>query len=298
MSEPNVSSSGTGSEPRGSAAGAFALLDVVRRWNGPEELALEFPVLVSNVEEARAAPWDGMVFSLPRLLARNVAGPRVSPEATQLQIGRGDQNDIVVAQQTVSRRHARFLRNADGVWALVDLGSTNGTWLDDHRLPAGEPAECRRPFSTVGLGSHACGLMERPIFDRYVRGMDKIIEAGSLEWPPRSAGMRDLAASGRTWLHKPGEMTHDEPRASRIIQRIQAAPPHPGRYVVFRDLGIVSEVGSWRELVEDVERAPASIVMIEASPERGRGAVLFRRDEDAESEGRARRVATVRVRRA
>ena len=48
-------------------------------------------------------------------------------------IGRAPAVDIVLADPHVSRRHATVQLTADGVW-LTDLGSTNGTWLNDQRL--------------------------------------------------------------------------------------------------------------------------------------------------------------------
>jgi hypothetical protein len=35
----------------------------------------------------------------------------------------------------VSRRHARFVREPDGAYAIEDLGSSNGTWLNDEAEP-------------------------------------------------------------------------------------------------------------------------------------------------------------------
>jgi diguanylate cyclase (GGDEF)-like protein len=47
-----------------------------------------------------------------------------------LAIGRGRDNDIVLASDSVSRRHARIEQRADGLY-LLDLGSTNGTFVND-----------------------------------------------------------------------------------------------------------------------------------------------------------------------
>ena len=44
-------------------------------------------------------------------------------------VGRSEDNDIVVADSSVSRRHARISRGDNG-FVLEDLGSTNGTLLD------------------------------------------------------------------------------------------------------------------------------------------------------------------------
>jgi diguanylate cyclase (GGDEF)-like protein len=59
-----------------------------------------------------------------------------------ISIGRESTNDIVLDRDSVSRRHARIaLRGGDRV--IVDLGSTNGTYVNDrqiqeHRLRAGD----------------------------------------------------------------------------------------------------------------------------------------------------------------
>jgi FOG: FHA domain len=44
-------------------------------------------------------------------------------------VGRGEYNDIVLADPSVSTMHAKVQRR-DGVWMAVDLGSTNGTYVD------------------------------------------------------------------------------------------------------------------------------------------------------------------------
>ncbi len=40
-----------------------------------------------------------------------------------------------VDDPAVSRRHASFQRQADGSWAVVDVGSTNGTWFNEEDEP-------------------------------------------------------------------------------------------------------------------------------------------------------------------
>lgn len=52
-------------------------------------------------------------------------------------IGRSGASDIVLNDDQVSRRHAE-LRNEFGTWVIHDLGSSNGTFVNGHRLAAEE----------------------------------------------------------------------------------------------------------------------------------------------------------------
>lgn len=73
-----------------------------------------------------------------------VAGPHTWPlVGTRLLVGRagGDVGaDVEIEDASLSRRHAELVANGPA-WVLRDLGSTNGTWVGDRRLAAGEPAE-------------------------------------------------------------------------------------------------------------------------------------------------------------
>ena len=65
----------------------------------------------------------------------------------QLTIGRSSTCELVLADDTVSRRHAE-LRAYDGCWLLRDLGSSNGTWINGRRVFEAEV----RPGDVVQLG--------------------------------------------------------------------------------------------------------------------------------------------------
>jgi pSer/pThr/pTyr-binding forkhead associated (FHA) protein len=53
-------------------------------------------------------------------------------------LGRGDQADIVLEDSFASSRHARLVPHGD-VIVLEDLGSTNGTYLNDEQLRGPQP---------------------------------------------------------------------------------------------------------------------------------------------------------------
>ncbi len=49
-------------------------------------------------------------------------------------IGRDGDNGIVLAENTVSRRHARLLRDSQGQFTVSDLGSANGVYINGTRV--------------------------------------------------------------------------------------------------------------------------------------------------------------------
>ena len=70
--------------------------------------------------------------SAPPLVVRTGEGERSLAAGRAYLVGRDPQADIVVADPRVSWHHAE-LRAQNGRWALVDLGSTNGSYADGHR---------------------------------------------------------------------------------------------------------------------------------------------------------------------
>jgi hypothetical protein len=55
-----------------------------------------------------------------------------------VRIGRATDNDVVIAQQRVSRYHAQ-LRRVESNWLVYDLDSTNGTFVDRERVLPSQP---------------------------------------------------------------------------------------------------------------------------------------------------------------
>src|SRR6266550_4265123 len=60
------------------------------------------------------------------------AGERRYVES-ETRIGRGEQNNIRLADPSVSRDHA-LIRRADGNYVISDLGSANGTFVNAERI--------------------------------------------------------------------------------------------------------------------------------------------------------------------
>ena len=85
---------------------------------------------------------------------RPLAG-RVLPIEAGRTIGR-EGTDIVLPDPEVSRRHAVMRVLEDGAAAIEDLGSTNGTYVNDERTEGDDPRGRRRhrPFRQHAVARH------------------------------------------------------------------------------------------------------------------------------------------------
>jgi len=60
------------------------------------------------------------------------------PEVEQFTIGRATEVDFHLQYSSVGRRHTRFVRTDGAGWSALDLGTTNGTRINGHRIDTGE----------------------------------------------------------------------------------------------------------------------------------------------------------------
>jgi hypothetical protein len=105
-----------------------------------------------SVNSKRAAPPDRPPSSLSHSLVVTdgpLVGTTIPLDGADVSIGRDPTSTLVVDDDFCSARHARVYLE-DGEWWIEDLGSTNGTFLDDSRLF--EPAQAR-PGTRIRLGS-------------------------------------------------------------------------------------------------------------------------------------------------
>jgi len=87
---------------------------------------------------------------LASLLVRGGAlkGQRFHIKTPVVNIGRADYNDVVLPDASVSTSHAKLQRR-EGVWLLIDLDSTNGTFVDDEPVKSETPLA---PGASVRFG--------------------------------------------------------------------------------------------------------------------------------------------------
>ena len=90
---------------------------------------------------------------LASLLIRtgSLKGERLHIRVPVANVGRADYNDLVITDPSVSTMHA-MLQSRGGVWVLSDLGSTNGTFVDDELVRGEVPLS---PGATIRFGEVA-----------------------------------------------------------------------------------------------------------------------------------------------
>src|SRR5947209_5253408 len=95
-------------------------------------------------------PRSSQTGSLASFLAQSgtLKGQRLAVRTPVVNIGRADYNDLVLPDPSVSTAHAKLQRR-EGVWVLVDLDSTNGTFVDGDRVKGETPIA---PGASVRFG--------------------------------------------------------------------------------------------------------------------------------------------------
>jgi len=70
------------------------------------------------------------------LLYNGAEMERLTLTGDEYSIGRSHKCDVVIGLLGLSRRHARVFRMEDGAYAVEDLGSQNGTYVNDEKIEA------------------------------------------------------------------------------------------------------------------------------------------------------------------
>jgi hypothetical protein len=112
-------------------------------------LAARSPAEPSDGSPGRPEPQDTAVFVVPEVDSPMATLREIRPDGSSrsfvvdgrpLTIGRAPDNGLVLADGRASRHHAR-LYGRRGALLIADLGSTNGSWVNDRRvdeMPLGE----------------------------------------------------------------------------------------------------------------------------------------------------------------
>jgi len=112
------------------------------------------PQSAGGARSSTAGSRPSQVGPLATLLVKSgsLKGQRYPIKTPVVNVGRADYNDLVLPDPSVSTTHAKLQRR-EGVWVVVDLDSTNGTFVDGERIKGEAPiapgASLR--FGDVGL---------------------------------------------------------------------------------------------------------------------------------------------------
>ncbi len=107
-------------------------------------------------------------------------GTRFEIRVPVANVGRANYNDVVIPDESVSTVHAKIQRR-EGIWVLVDEGSTNGTVVDGERV-TGETVLA--PGAIIGFGTVLTIFQPTDdAADVQLGGATKVI--GTIDSPPR-----------------------------------------------------------------------------------------------------------------
>jgi pSer/pThr/pTyr-binding forkhead associated (FHA) protein len=123
--------------------GAMYLLLAVVVWMEARELAHATTRRISPIAPAR-----GKRIASQLVLAEGKGPSSVDLVPPETVIGRDASCHVTIPDASVSHRHARVY-HSDGEWYVEDLGSTNGTFVNDR--PLTRPVVLR-PGDTVSIG--------------------------------------------------------------------------------------------------------------------------------------------------
>ena len=105
-------------------------------------------------------------------------------------IGRGEHNDLVLSDESVSDSHAK-LQKREAVWYVVDVGSTNGTYVGGKRVQ-GEQAVVGAPDLRFGNVKVAFRPTAAPVEAGGEKGT-RVIAGVSMDDVKRAAAQKPAA---------------------------------------------------------------------------------------------------------
>ncbi len=133
--------------------GMVFLADVLREFKAKRPLPVTPPVIVTRTGFSPSELVQCTLYSLGRAREHvKVSGDQEVTRSSRVAMGRADDNEIVVPDVSVSKKHCFLEQGSDGGWWLIDNESANGTSLDDVELDKGGRVRLTRGLMTIGLG--------------------------------------------------------------------------------------------------------------------------------------------------
>ena len=184
-------------------------------------------------------------------------GQRFALTREETSLGRSQESDVFIGDRRVSRRHAK-IRWESGGYVLIDLGSTNGTYLNGRHLnhpvmlhtgdeitigsarftfqdPEATLQDTSFPLLVVGRSSHddiwvnreaiCLSPKEKGLFDLLYHSIDQVCtkqQIADTVWPEYEADVADYQIQSLV---------------KRLREKIEPDPRHPVLIVTLRGRG-------------------------------------------------------------
>lgn len=132
---------------------------------------------------------------MPLVMIDSPGPVRRVPVKPRTSIGRDRGSDICLPDRSLSRRHAEIHQRQDGCY-IVDMGSTNGTFLNGDRVPRERPLH---DGDVIRVGALTLVFHEEQAPDT-----DRIVSVST----PTSIPIADLTARARREIVDPSELGH------------------------------------------------------------------------------------------
>ncbi len=122
-----------------------------------------------------------MPSTLPHITVRDAFGNQreVEISRTPFTLGRQGDNDLVLLDTRISRRHARIIKDNEG-YMLEDMGSRHGTFVNGERLTASRRLKSGDQISLGVTDSYALAFgLEEPVLPGLLEKFEKAAEQSS-----------------------------------------------------------------------------------------------------------------------
>ena len=117
-----------------------------------------------------------MSSTLPHITVRDAFGNEreIEISRTPFTLGRQGDNDLVLLDTRISRRHARIVKDGEGYW-LEDTGSRHGTFVNGERVTASRHLNSGDQISLGVTDSYALAFgMEEPVLPSLLEKFEKV----------------------------------------------------------------------------------------------------------------------------
>jgi len=127
----------------------------VKQDGDPDDTATMFETLAEQMPSFVPPPREPGQDEIDRLFIYRDGYPLKVQllDQKRMTIGRGDDQDVILDGQKISRKHARIERFGEGRYRITDVGSKNGIWLGKEMLISGI-ASIWDPWKIVRMGEY------------------------------------------------------------------------------------------------------------------------------------------------